>query len=357
MAVAPTLAFSAANAATGIASSVLVGPTVGGVIPVAGSPYRYNSSLWQVFGGNNAYTQIKPISTNAQPGQGQVEFWSDADKLEIVLKGGGNTCRVMIDGKLPTFVPQAIPGDGSDYRLLLDFTTAGGAIGRHFSLWGTGLYFRGVQQLSRFGLTVPPRPRGLRCVVAGDSYVSANGAQNDAFSVRMARRLGFSDSVMLGVPSSGYVALGNSVNYGHVTRLADVVQYAPDLVVVYGTINDNNLAGVGVAAAAYFAALRSALPSTVIVVVGPVDHNGASTASLISTVRDPVRVAALAAGFSFVDPLTILTGTGNAGAPNGTGNRDRYLSSDGVHPTTEGHEYIAQRITAEIEPLLQAKFS
>jgi len=38
-----------------------------------------------------------------------------------------------------------------------------------------------------------------------------------------------------------------------------------------------------------------------------------------------------------------LTGTGNVGAPNGSGNCDRYLSADTVHPTPEGIRYLAQR--------------
>ena len=52
-----------------------------------------------------------------------------------------------------------------------------------------------------------------------------------------------------------------------------------------------------------------------------------------------------------IDGTAWFTGSGCVTATNGTGNTDRYLSSDGVHPTDLGAKYIATRVADSLEEI------
>jgi hypothetical protein len=54
---------------------------------------------------------------------------------------------------------------------------------------------------------------------------------------------------------------------------------------------------------------------------------------------------------SFIDNIAEqwITGTGNVPVPKGNGNADLYISADGTHPTQAGHDYVGQRLAADIQ--------
>lgn len=71
----------------------------------------------------------------------------------------------------------------------------------------------------------------------------------------------------------------------------------------------------------------------------------------------PMQVGAVpfgqqAQGFTY----PMLSGTGNTGAPNGTGNADLYVTSDGTHPSPAGHQYYGQQLAQRFYAALKLKY-
>jgi len=77
-------------------------------------------------------------------------------------------------------------------------------------------------------------------------------------------------------------------------------------------------------------------------VIGPPWVNG-NPPGYIVTDRDAVNAAAHAAGVGFVDPLAEGWFTGDAAA---------FIGPDGIHPTDQGHRYLADLIRPRIESVL-----
>ena len=242
----------------------------------------------------------------------------------------------------------------------------------------------------------------------GDSYSGGSADVPAASTIdRVAsRRLGVR-SVSSAQGGTGYVVDGkanmpsNSV-FGSAERVGLIVRAAPDAVAVVGGLNDegSDLAQVAAAVKKCLADLRAGLPDAPIVVVGPQPSGGARTvggtfADLVKATADAVASCGVD-GVAFVDwaglaggmaqefhagqtywrgdtiayagaiyrveagfwaggspagawpdvrqVSAVFTGTGKAGAPAGDGNRDLYISSDGVHPTNQGSEALGDAL-------------
>jgi lysophospholipase L1-like esterase len=128
----------------------------------------------------------------------------------------------------------------------------------------------------------------------------------------------------------------------------DQVQGSPepdaDVVVVFGSRNDRDLPAVDIKrqATAVYAAIRSASPSALLVVIGPAwDDDGVPDEMFLA--RDAVSSAAAAAGALFVDPL----------AQEWLLDRPELIGGDGVHPNDAGHVYLADRIEPVVREALQ----
>lgn len=172
-------------------------------------------------------------------------------------------------------------------------------------------------------------------------------------------------------------------------RLASSTAGAPDLVLVAGGINDNNSfaaaplyasasdarSGFERQVQACFSGLRAALPQSVLVATGPwAPRESVPPEAVALSKADTVRAALLATAgpWVFLDNLRgswansrgssgvatgadagpWQTGTGRAGAPSGSGNGDRLLSSDGVHPNEAGSQFLGGRIAADLRAAL-----
>jgi len=84
-----------------------------------------------------------------------------------------------------------------------------------------------------------------------------------------------------------------------------------------------------------------------------------------------LRVACSESGLAYIDVLngktygangtllftfakSYIFGSGRIGALTNDGNADIMTSSDGTHPTQNGHNYLGERITAEIKRIILA---
>jgi lysophospholipase L1-like esterase len=138
---------------------------------------------------------------------------------------------------------------------------------------------------------------------------------------------------------AGYVEHGQ---HGHV--LGDLQSGTDDDVVVFfGGSNDarHPLDAVAAAAAAAFVKARAADPTATLIVIGPL-WLYKNPPDYALALRDSIHSAAEAAGALFVDPIADrwFVGTG-------------LIGSDGLHPTDDGHRYMADKIGPVIEEALQ----
>jgi lysophospholipase L1-like esterase len=116
-----------------------------------------------------------------------------------------------------------------------------------------------------------------------------------------------------------------------------------DLVVIFGSRNDNGTAADvqdGVTEA--ITAVRAASPDAALLLIGPAAQSVPPPAYLLTN-RDAIAAATSAAGVAFVDPL----------AEGWLADSDADLiGADAMHPTDEGHRYLADRIRPLIEGAL-----
>lgn len=287
-----------------------------------------------------------------------VEFDTDSAKIEIIRQGNDTTAkhRISVDGVPLTVDPQdgAASSLSSQYLVYFDL---GSAKQRRVRVEFAGnARFKGVNVEAGRSVTRPEGQTGPRLIVMGDSFVEGTGATGiTSFGKKTARLLDWWDAWASGVGSTGYVEPGTTGKVKFRDRVqADVIDHAPDVVVVAGGINDrlHPPSSVGTEAGLLFDAIISGVPAVELLVVGPWWPNGSPPADILA-VRDAIKAKATARGLLFVDPIAEgwITGNGNAGAPNGSGNADVYISSDGTHPTPAGHRYLGRRLAARINDL------
>lgn len=250
----------------------------------------------------------------------------------------------------------------------------------------------------------------MRIAWVGDSYMGGSGdvPPDRTIDVVAGRILGC-ESFSSAQGGTGWVADGhaNSADFrpfGDASRVKAVAQADPDIIVIVGSVNDENSdpANIQRAVLAGLNAYRAACPEVPIILVGPQPSGGGRTvsASHAANCRAVYRAATewLDWGFFYYDwtgvahlpgpapkfqagveyhsgdvvcddgavwratgngvaadrdtPQSLnfellsgpMTGTGKAGSPAGDGTRDVWLSKDGVHPSGAGSEAIGARL-------------
>lgn len=367
----PTVTQGIANAASVIASSVHVG--------AANAAYLYLGTRGGIEDDFNlfyspVYRQIGgPKEQDFYvTGPWAVEFVYDGAELEVWMQGQGPTRRyrltVVGEGYESRTGNAGPTGDGNNYLIHYDF---GSARSRHLRIdFVEGCRFAGIYREASATVSAPTTPPGNSVLVLGDSFTEGSNADTSftAFGDRLGQYLGTRDVTMSGWGGTGYLADASGTRLTFRERVQeDVIDAAPDLVIVAGGINDHSVAtaaAINAEADLLYADIQAGLSGVPIIVVGPFWPNGEPVATVVET-RDALRTAAVDAGARlFVDPIggtipytgTIgdyydtgwLTGTGDEGAPAGDGNADFYTSSDGTHPSQSGHDFLAIQIAEAI---------
>lgn len=173
--------------------------------------------------------------------------------------------------------------------------------------------------------------------VFGDSYTggTALGGQGTKNWAQIVGRQVHATMRVAAAGGGGYVQVSPFTHGTFTDLIAAHPPTGADLVIVFGSRNDSGQdpAEVQSAAAADFAAITHADPAAKLLVVGPCWSAGTPPAGALAA-RDAVQKAAVAAGATFVDPLS-------GGWFSG---RTDLIGSDGVHPTDAGHAYLADKI-------------
>lgn len=223
---------------------------------------------------------------------------------------------------------------------------------------GVGVTFvRSIRVKTNCSFWMPDQSGVLRCGWAGDSYSEgfpySLGVPNGTWSTLACELLGVRDCRQLAVGGTGYVSEGSPTRKKFSDQVPFWINQAPwDLFVSAHGYNDhgNSSADVQAGVVAGISQIRAAYPSLPIVVLGAqggVRNLSAGTLAVeagisagVSQLNDPlIKFAPVS-----TDASPWLTGTGNTGATNNSGNSDVYIGPDAVHPSyPAGHEYLALR--------------
>ena len=314
-------------------------------------------SLWRKFGTHTNYWAV--------------DFMTDAPDLEISsqAQASGAGYRLIVDGEFVTADVQAgQTGGGGNYYLKVAF---GSSKPRHVVLeMSNSFYFGGVYIAASYMVWKSSTPLGPRVAFLGDSIVAGatvNGVQ--AWPIECSRLLGWRDVQTAAVGGTGYLAVNPSANTfrDRITSItnarlwADGASGTPDVVIVAGGTNDAGAytaSAIQAEAITLFNAIRTSLPNAVLIVFSQYRQNGSPDQTTID-LRNAIQTAAATTGAHlFIDQIVAttaganslgwITGTGKAGSTNGTGNADRYVSSDGTHPTLAGQQYLGSRAAQAI---------
>lgn len=189
------------------------------------------------------------------------------------------------------------------------------------------------------------RGRRYQVAVIGDSFTSGSsegGVGPNGWPALARKSLG-DENIDIDIRyapegGAGYAAVGN---YGGVfgDQVDAVVGIASDLVVFFGSTND----GVAppdelrTAVGDDLARAKALAPNAKLLVIGPTWPTPEPPAEMVGA-RDILRDQATAAGAVFVDPL----------AERWIAEAPQMIGGDGIHPTDEGHKYLAEKIAPVI---------
>lgn len=204
--------------------------------------------------------------------------------------------------------------------------------------------------VSTYQPAIPNPP--VRVAVLGDSYTGGSemgGLERNGWALLVQQRLTEPmDPVTFtvnGRGGSGYVRPGTEKTT-FVDQVPVTVRSDHDIVVFFGSRNDGTIP-VAEAARLAYSEVRRITPTATLIVIGPAWTNDAVPES-IYRLRDQLAAETVAAGGTFVDPLA----EGWFFGPN-----SRLIGTDGVHPTDEGHQYMADLIEPHIRSALPADLS
>lgn len=187
--------------------------------------------------------------------------------------------------------------------------------------------------------------------VLGDSYVGGsseggNGAENwtKVVGSRFYDQGARVELNVMAQPGSGYLARGST---DLVFREAATLRLRPtaDVVVVFGSRNDGRQTKEAMykAATSLYSDIHDIAPQARLVVVGPIWVNGA-VPSFITANNAEMKQAAADEGILYIDAL----------AEGWLADADEGLIGvDGIHPTDEGHAYLASKIFPVLEEIVQ----
>lgn len=190
----------------------------------------------------------------------------------------------------------------------------------------------------------------IEIAIVGDSYTTGSdmGGNGSANWTAVASAGLNRDDVRITVEAqtgAGYATAGiGGLTFHELTERA--VGSDTDIAVIFGSRNDGPMAhdAVVAGASATYAVIRARAPHAQILVVGPPWTSENIPGSILGT-RDGVRDTALAAGSAWVDPIAEGWFFGDDSA---------LIGEDRVHPTDEGHAYMAERMLPHVLALLPA---
>lgn len=180
-----------------------------------------------------------------------------------------------------------------------------------------------------------------RVAVVGDSYTTGSnmGGEGDRGWTTLAWQRLARNGVLINpnVAAEGGAGYGTRGNRGHVFEdlTARAVDAGDDLVVFYGSRNDQKVEPAVLSIMMYgvFQLARRTAPHARFLIIGPPWPTADPPPEMLR-IRDTLKYQAQMAKAEFVDPI----------AERWFVDEPELIGSDGVHPTDDGHVYMADKI-------------
>lgn len=293
------------------------------------------------------------VQTELKPGGGSqaaywpfsVEFETTSDVVQIKSRAAAtnpNQGIILVNGR---FVAETrtttTTAAGSWTRMRLTFPSTGFRRIQLISFNPPNGAFGGVGVTTGHSVIRPTYIPQRRIAIIGDSLTNGSGVapagatESETYALRLAYLLGADQVILAGIGGTGWVQQAAGETQSHFgARVAPVVAMDPDVIIFMGSRNDTTATGVQAAVEAALDACTS---------VPEVYLTGTITKTGFTAQNAAVKAGADAKGRKFIDLAGIIYGTGKSGATTGDGNADFFIGTDGVHPTHEGHKYIARR--------------
>lgn len=348
--------------AAAFATSTEIPSTVGAVLNTK-APWNFEGSD-MISNGSNFAAPLRPT----QEGERvlsiqfpyQVMFDFDGEEFQIVLTGAAAEWRLRL---WANDLPSAYKTETSGKKFL-KVKFASRAKRRIIIENDAGTYFGGIVRKNTDTISQPSEVAPSKLAWLWDSYGIGSGVRTGTTSTASAqgcvytatRLLGFSHFRNYSLAGTGFLNEGGKAG-NYLQRAKDVVAYAPNVVIVGGSINDSAFTAAEIEAqVAKVIGTLQGIPNVTIVVTGPIPmSNTARTTN--ETNANAVKEAALRAGAYYIDSFgqEWIYGTGKVGNTKGDGNADFY-SSEVVanHPSLAGHSpYLGSRFASTIAPILE----
>lgn len=177
-----------------------------------------------------------------------------------------------------------------------------------------------------------------RVLIIGDSYTAGSneGGRDEANWTEIVGTLVDAevpvDYESLGLGGSGYIAKGTS-GKTFLDGAKQIVHPNTDVVVIFGSLNDAENAGrVEAAATEVYEYIETTAPNAKLIVVGPpIPYDEPTTND--REIAAEIRRASEGHADSYVDPIA-----------DDWFDDEKIIGGDGVHPTDEGHQVIAEQL-------------
>lgn len=347
------------------------------------APFRWRGGVPQA-----AFTGSAVRSVNNSPGagnlggtfagqNGSISFMFEGTSCEIAIRDASATrvVNIIVNGRNLDSTVKLVNGGVSYFTL--DFTNvvsltgisrASGFQRNVVTIDGKdGQIYNGVNCLPTDSLSYPDTIDNFTAVYIGDSQGAGGGPAPVAqanFSWQLMHMMGLPDMQNCSIGGTGFVsaATGYPTYGGHaVADLQYQNAFRPiGLIFVQLSANDHDVtgllpvAGLSAASLALFQSLRATFPLVPIVATGLV--TGGAVAVSVHQAIEAIHAANIATMQAAGDNLIFyvpaardpngawITGTGNAGATDGTGNADFNISSDDLHMTVAGNSLYARKV-------------
>jgi lysophospholipase L1-like esterase len=184
---------------------------------------------------------------------------------------------------------------------------------------------------------------GASVLFFGDSYTQGYGAEpeENGYAYLVAADFGWVPTIDA-VSGTGYLDPGPNGEGTYLERMAQLPDVAPELVILQGGLNDQDMTPTGPAvddaAGQVVAAVRARYPGAQIVLFGPVAPTGTPSRELV-TVNSALHRVADDEGLPWISPITRRWDLAGR------------LIADQIHPDTEGHRYLADQLSQSLRDL------
>jgi len=284
-------------------------------------------------------------------------FEMDGSQFAFGIIGQDRIFSILVNG-VDNMITNTMPNDGNLYWWTVTFDTAATRTVTLRNAYG----FSGVYLPITNGFFLP-RPLSARMVVIGDSFTEqtyTTGSQCMGIVSQMQTLLPQFDIWALGEGGTGFVNTGpaGSGRTNFLGRAADIINAAPQYVVIYGGINDISFATdttctnpVYMNATNLICTVHAALPSAKIAVIGPqwaADPYLTGVPGLFNCAVLMSNACAVC-GVPYISPIAEPWITGNVNVPN-SGNANIYtMPAEGTHPTIPaGAKFVANKIVSAL---------